>query len=194
MKARRRGLAIALGGVAWLGGVVTLETTYQETNDSFPVAFPLLALLAGLSVGWGLWTAAMSLDLKAARIGARLVAAAAAALGIGFGLDLVPGDAFLGFLLAYSVGLFVLPIGFIVLGIGLLRSSVIPQWASWIALSVAAVGGVTYGFHAVAPEIWDPSDVVWYAAIGVGWLLLGVAVAGSHPTWEAPTGGLILRT
>lgn len=161
--------------MAWLAGIVVLELMYQESDGSFPMAFPLLALFAGLSVGWGLWSMARSIDGRTARLGSRLVGASAMVLGVGFGLALLPGDTFLGFLLAYSVGLFVLPVAFIVLGLGVLRSVVFPSWAKWVPLATAAAGAITYGFHALAPEVWDPSDAVWYACIGVSWLLLGFA-------------------
>lgn len=91
------------------------------------------------------------------------------------GLELLPGDTFLAFLLAYSVGLFVLPAAFIVLGLGVLRSVVFPGWAKWVPLATAAAGAITYGFHALASEVWDPSDAVWCTCIGVSWLLLGLA-------------------
>ncbi len=175
MTARVRGFIISAGGVAWLAGIVVLELMYEESDDSFPIAFPLLALFAGLSVGWGLWSVARTIDRRTARLGSRLVGASAAVLGVGFGLELLPGDTWLAFLLAYSVGLFVLPVAFIVLGLGVMRSVVFPGWAKWVPLTTAAAGAITYGFHALAPEVWDPSDAVWYACIGVSWLLLGLA-------------------
>lgn len=174
--------------MAWLAGIVVLELMYEGSDDSFPIAFPLLALLAGLSVGWGLWSVARSIDRRTARLGSRLVGVSATVLGVGFGLALLPGDTFLGFLLAYSVGLFVLPVAFIVLGLGVLRSVVFPGWAKWVPLATAAAGAITYGFHALAPETWDPSDAVWYACIGGSWLLLGLAslsIPYSSPDDEA---------
>ena len=161
--------------MAWLAGIAVLELTYEGSDDGFPIAFPILALFAGVSVGWGLWSVARSIDRRTARLGSRLVGASATVLGVGFGLELLPGDTFLAFLLAYSVGLFVLPVAFIVLGLGVLRSVVFPGWAKWVPLTTAAAGAVTYGFHALAREVWDPSDAVWYASIGVSWLLLGLA-------------------
>jgi hypothetical protein len=168
-------LIVSTGGLAWLAGVVVLESTYVDSDASLPIAFPVLALFAGVSVGWGLWSVARSIDLRVARLGSRLVGASATALGGGFGLELLPGDTGLGFLLAYSFGLFVLPIALIVLGLGVLRSVVFPGWAKWVPPATAAAGLVTYGFHALAPEIWDPSDAVWYISIGVSWVLLGLA-------------------
>lgn len=172
---RIRGFIISSGGLAWLTGIVILETMYEESDDSLPQSFLLLALLAGLSVAWGLWSAARSLDRRTARVGTRLVGASAGVLGVGFGLDLLPGDSWLAFLLAYTVGLFVLPVAFLVLGLGVRRSAVFPRWAKRIPLAVTAVGVLTYGFHALAREVWDPSDAVWYSCIGVGWFLLGLA-------------------
>ncbi len=148
---------------------------FDPAEDSLPVAFLLLAPLAGLCVMWGCWGAAPSLDSKLGRVGLRLVGACAAALGVGFGLDLIP-DMFLAFLLAYTVGLFVLPAAFLVLGLGVRTSGVFPGWAKWVPFAAAGAAIVTYGFHALAREVWDPSDAVWYTAIGIAWVLLGVAI------------------
>jgi hypothetical protein len=98
----------------------------EGSDDSFPMAFPVLALFAGLSVGWGLWSVARSLDRATARLGSRLVGASATILGVGFGLELLPFDTWLAFFLAYTVGLFLLPVAYIVLGLGVLRSRVLP--------------------------------------------------------------------
>lgn len=170
-----RGLVIAAGGTAWLAGVAVLELTYSESDESFPTLFPVLALLAGISVGWGLWSVARSMDRTTARLGSRLVGASSAVFGVGFGLELLPGDTFVAFLLAYTVGLFVLPAAFFVMGVGVIRSVVFPGWAKWVPLSTAATGAITYGFHALARQVWDPSDAVWFLSVGVSWLLLGLA-------------------
>lgn len=170
-----RGFIVASGGLAWLTGIVILETLYEESDESLPQAFLLLALFAGLTVAWGLWSVARSLDRRTGRLGSRLVAASAGVLGVGFGLDLLPADTWLAFFLAYYVGLFVLPVAFLVLGLGVRRSSVFPRWAKWVPLAVTAAGTFTYGFHALGRQIWDPSDAVWYSCIGVGWFLLGLA-------------------
>ncbi len=170
-----RGLVIAAGGTAWLAGVAVLELTYSDSDESFPPLFPVLALFAGLSVGWGLWSVARSMDRPAARLGSRLVGVSSAVFGIGFGLDLLPGDVFIGFLLAYTVGLFVLPVALVFMGVGVIRSAAFPRWAKWVPLSTAAAGAITYGFHALAREVWDPSDAIWFICVGVGWLLLGLA-------------------
>lgn len=175
MTARTRGLTITAGGVAWLVGIFVLETTYVESDDGLPAEFLILALFAGLAAGWGLWSMARSLDNRLSRLGVRLVGLGTAAFGIGFGLDLLPFDVFVGFLLAYTFGLFVLPAGFLVFGVGVLTSEVFPRWARWVPLSVAAMAVVTYGFHALAREIWDPSDAVWFTSLGIGLVLLGLA-------------------
>lgn len=44
MTARARGFIISAGGTAWLAGIVVLELMYEESDDSFPIAFPLVAL------------------------------------------------------------------------------------------------------------------------------------------------------
>jgi hypothetical protein len=175
MTEKRRGWLISAGGVAWLIGVLVVEMTYTDTDDDLPLIFLVLALFAGLVAGWGIWSMAGSLDNRLARIGGRLVGLSSALLGIGFGLDLLPFDTGIGFLLAYSFGLFILPFGFLLLGIGAIRSAVFPGWARWVPLSVAAVAALTYGFHAMARDVWDPPDAVWFISIGVGWSLLGLA-------------------
>jgi len=45
-----RGCIISSGGLAWLTGIVVLETMYEASDSSLPQAFLLLALFAGLSV------------------------------------------------------------------------------------------------------------------------------------------------
>jgi hypothetical protein len=110
----------------------------------------------------------------------RSVAVCSAVLGLGFGLDAFP-DFWLGFLLAYWVGLFLLPAAFLLLGVGVTRSIVFPSWGKWIPFSVVGIAALTYGFHAVARDVWDPPDAVWFIALGVGWILLGRAIAGFKP-------------
>jgi hypothetical protein len=189
MTAKARGFIVSAGGLAWLAGIVVVESMYTESDGLLPVTFLVLALCAGVSVGWGLWSVARSIDLRIARLGSRLVAASASALGVGFGLELLPSDTGLGFLLAYTFSLFVLPIALVVLGLGVQRSVVFPGWAKWVPPATAGAGVVTYGFHALAPEIWDPSDAVWYLSIGVSWVLLGLA--SLTIPYGAPRGGIV---
>jgi hypothetical protein len=108
---------VTLGGLVWLVGVLILELTYDPSQDDLPISFSILALVAGLAVGWGCWTAASSLETRLGRIGLRSVGGCSLALGVGVGLDLIP-DMFLAFLLAYTVGLFLLPLAFLVLASG----------------------------------------------------------------------------
>ncbi len=171
----RRGWFISAGAVAWLVGVIILELTYTDSDDELPIIFLVLALFAGISVGWGIWLMAGTLDYRLARIGGRLVGLSSWLFGVGFGLDLLPFDTGIGFLLAYSFGLFVLPLGFLLLGVGVLPSPVFPGWAKVVPLAVAAVAAITYGFHALARDVWDPPDTVWFISMGIGWFLLGVA-------------------
>lgn len=180
-----RGWLISAGGIAWLVGVLVVETTYTDTDDDLPVIFLVLALFAGLAAGCGIWSMARSLDNRLARIGGRLVGLSSAIFGIGFGLDLLPFDAGIGFLLAYSFGLFILPFGFVLLGIGVLHSAVFPGRAKWVPLSVAAMATITYGFHALARNVWDPPDAVWFISLGIGWFLLGLASARIPPPASA---------
>jgi hypothetical protein len=90
-------------------------------------------------------------------------------------LDLIP-DMFLAFFLAYTVGLFLLPMAFLVFGIGVTGSTVYPGWAKWLPYAVFVTAVVTYGFHALARDVWDPSDAVWFGALGLGWVILGLAI------------------
>jgi len=176
MTPAKRGMVVVLGGLAWLAGVLILELTFDPDTDSLPLSFSLLATFAGAAVGWGCWRAASELDGGLGRLGMRATAACSAALGLGFGFDLIP-NFWIGFLLAYSFGLFILPVALLLLGIGVVRSQVFPTWAKVVPFALLAVAAVTYGFHALARDVWDPSDAIWYFAIGVGWVLLGVAIA-----------------
>jgi hypothetical protein len=175
MTGQSRGWVISAGGIGWLVGVLVLGTTYTDTDEGLPVIFLVLAVFAGFAAGWGIWSMARSLDNRLARIGGRLVGLSSGLFGVGFGLDLLPFDTGIGFLLAYSFGLFVLPLGFLLLGVGVLPSTVFPGWAKWVPLTVVAVAAITYGFHALARNMWDPPDAVWFFTIGVGWILLGLA-------------------
>lgn len=186
MSQRTRGLSVAFGGLVWLAGVLILELTYDTAADDLPLSFSLLAGVAGIAVGWGCWSAASPLDGRLGRIGMRSVAVCSAVLGLGFWLDAIP-NMWLGFLLAYSVGLFVLPFAFLILGIGAARSVVFPTWGKWIPFSVTGVAVVTYAFHALAREVWDPPDAVWFVALGVGWILIGMAIIGFAPGARAVT-------
>lgn len=155
--------------------MLILETTLDPGDDDLPLSFLLLAVLAGALVLIGCWNASSALETKLGRAGMRSVALCSGILGIGFGLDVIPGM-FLGFLLAYTVGLFVLPAAFLALGLGVARSDVYPAWAKWLPFAVFAVAAVTYGFHALARDVWDPADAVWFSALGGGWVLLGMAI------------------
>ncbi len=159
----------------WLAGIVVLEVQHDPESDSVPLAFAAFAG-AGALVCLGMWVAARTWPRRIARVSARLMAACALMVGLGFGADLLPFDTFLAFLVSYTVLLFLLPVAFAALGLVALRSD-LPRWAGWSALAVAASAVVTYGFHALARDIWDPPDAVWFTAVGGGWVLLGVAMA-----------------
>ena len=177
VKWRSPGSAVVLGGILWLAGVVVLEAQHDQESDSLPPAFPALAVLAGALVCRGMWVAARTWPRRMARVSARLMAACALMLGLGFGAHLLPFDTFLAFLVSYTVLLFLLPVAFAALGVVALRAPPLPHWAGWSALAVAASAVVTYGFHALARDVWDPPDAVWFIAVGGGWVLLGVAMA-----------------
>lgn len=191
MRHRTNGILVSLGGLAWLTGVLILETTLDAGDEDLPISFLLLAVLAGALVLVGSWNSASALETRLGRAGMRSVALCSGVLGVGFALDVIPAM-FLGFLLAYTVGLFVLPAAFLALGLGVLRSPVYPAWGKWLPFAIFAVAAVTYGFHALARDVWDPADAVWFSALGGGWVLLGIAIggfrdakAGAH-TPEAP--------
>lgn len=175
MTLRRAVIATILGGVMWLAGVLILELTYDPELDSLPISFEVLATAAGIAVAWGCWRAARAVEKPMGRFGFRAVAVCSGVFGVGFGIGAVP-DFFLGFFLTYTVGLFVLPVAFLVMGFGVRRSSVFPGWARWVPFATVAVAVITYGFHALAREIWDPSDAVWFATLGGAWILLGLAI------------------
>ena len=139
----------------------------------------------------GFWLQRRSLDTELGRVALRLVGASAAALGLGFGFDLFSDDMFLVFLLAYTVGVFLMPVASLVLGLGVRNSRVFPQWAKWIPFSLPGFALLALGFQVLAPELWDPSDAVWFLAIGVGWILMGLAVAGFKVGWEDRTPGTL---
>lgn len=173
---RRAGANLVLGGVLWLAGVVVLETLMESLVDDLPIGFRLLALAAGIAVAWGQWQLASALTARLARVGARIGAIGAGAVGLGFGIG-----GFLGFSLSYVGLLFVVPLGLILLGLGLIGTTDLDRWGRWIPLLAAAVAVITYGFHALARTIWDPSDLVWFIGMGLGWLLLGIATLTRSP-------------
>jgi hypothetical protein len=175
----KEGTAVTFGGLAWLIGVLLLELTHNPQSDSLPLAFEILATVAGIAVGWGCWRAGSAVDRPMGRVGFQAVAVCSGALGIGFGIGAVP-DFFLGFLLSYTVGLFVLPVAFLLMGFGLTRSQVYPAWAKWVPFATVAVAATTYGFHALARDIWDPSDAIWYVTLGAAWILIGQAIRRSN--------------
>ncbi|HVE75913.1 MAG TPA: hypothetical protein VND22_03995 [Actinomycetota bacterium] len=104
------------------------------------------------------------------RVGAILCAVTCLLMGV----SMVVGS-FLSFLVLYWGGLFVLPVAALVLGLGMVRGGGLPWWGSAPVLLIPAVGVVTYGFHTLARETWDPPDVVYFTTLGVAWALLGWA-------------------
>ena len=150
----------------WLAGVALLESGVDV--DSFVVR--ACFLVAGLSAGLGLWGLRARLPSRVARLGAMWTAVTAAVVGVGFALG-----SFVGFMLVYVGQLFLIPLGMALLAVGLWRRGGLPRWAKWIPVLMAVAGLVTYGFHAVARDVWDPPDAVFFIIIGVGWVLLGLA-------------------
>jgi hypothetical protein len=107
------------------------------------------------------------------------VAAILVALGFAFG-------SFGGFLLVHTSHLFAIPIGLVMLAVGLLRGGGLTSWARWIPVFMAGVGLITYGFHAMARDIWDPADAIVFIVVGVGWLLLGAGDISLSLPWTGP--------
>ena len=147
-----------------------------------------LFLLAGILIAFDLWRLRSHLPSRLARAGAAVTAVAALLTGVGFAIG-----SFAGFLLAYAGELFIIPAGLALLGIGLWRGGGLPAWAPWIPVVLAGAGLITYGFHALAREIWDPPDAMLFVILGAGWMLLGAAaVSGPRRRWRqasSPTRG-----
>lgn len=167
----RTGGALLAGGAMWLGGVGLLESGVDV--DSFAVRGCFFA--AGLLVGLGLWGLRARLPSTVAKVGSTLTAVTAALVAVGFALG-----SFVGFLLVYVGLLFVIPLGMVILAVGLWRGGGLPGWATWIPAFMAGAGVITYGFHALARDIWDPPDAMLFIIIGAGWVLLGIAAIASH--------------
>jgi len=154
------------GGAIWLTGVFFLESGHDPGSVEVRAAF----LVAGLLIAAGIFVSRSWLPARTARLGAICSAVAGLAIGIGFA-----AGSFMGFLLVYFGVLFALPLGLGLLGVGLWRGGGMPPWAAWIPVLLAAAGAVTYGFHALARQVWDPPDSVMFIIYGVGWMLLGIA-------------------
>ena len=166
----RTGSALLAGGGIWLGAVALLESGVDV--DSFAVRGCFFA--AGLLVGLGLWHLRARLPSTVARVGSMLTAVTAALVAAGFALG-----SFAGFLLVYVGLLFLISVGMVILAVGLWRGGGLPGWATWIPAFLAGAGLITYGFHALARDIWDPPDAMLFIIVGAGWVLLGIAVTMS---------------
>lgn len=141
--------------------------------DSFAVR--ACFFVAGLLAGLGLWGLRTPLPSLVAKCGAMLTAFTVALVAVGFAIG-----SFAGFLLVYVGQLFLIPLGMVILAVGLWRRGGLPAWATWIPAFMAGAGLVTYGFHALARDIWDPPDATLFVIIGAGWVLLGIAAIASH--------------
>jgi len=172
------GGALLAGGALWLGAVVRLESGGDVDSTDVRTLF----LLAGLLIAFDLWRLRAHLPSRLARAGAAVTAVAAFLTGVGFAVG-----SFVGFLLAYTNELFVIPVGLALLGLGLWRGGGLPAWASWIPVVLAAAGLITYGFHALAREIWDPPDAMLFVILGVGWMMLGAAAVSTGSRWRRAT-------
>lgn len=158
--------SLLAGGALWLAGVALLESGQDVESVVVRIAFAL----AGTSTAYGLVGLWPRLPARAARIG--LVVSAVSCFAVGFGFA---ASGFVGFILAYSGILFGIPVGLAMLGFGVRKGGGLPRWAQWIPVILAAAGAVTYSFHALARDVWDPSDAVMFVLLGIGWMLLGIA-------------------
>lgn len=173
---RRNGLALLAGGVLWLTGVVLLESGTDVDSLAVRATF----LVAGLLLAVDLYVLRSRLPARTAKVGVICSALTCAGIGVGFA-----SGGFIGFLLAYYGLLFTLPLGLVLVGIGLRTGGGLPSWAVWIPVLLAAAGAITYGFHALAPDLWDPPDSVMFIILGVGWLLLAAAALSPFRSVEA---------
>lgn len=167
----RVGGALLAGGALWLSAVARLEAG----GDVDSIDVRTLFVVAGLMIALDLWRLRTRLPSRLARTGAALTAAAVLLTCVGFGIG-----SFTGFLLAYTGELFLIPLGLALLSLGLWRGGGLPPWAAWIPVVLAGAGLITYGFHALAREIWDPPDAMLFVILGAGWMLLGVAALGAE--------------
>ncbi len=168
----RTGWALLTGGVLWLGAVALLESG----GDVDEIGVRALFLVSGLLIALDLGRLRSRLPSPVARLGAAVTMVAALMTGVGFGMG-----TYAGFLLAYTGELFLVPLGLALLGLGLSRGGGLTTWAPWIPVVLAGAGLITYGFHALARDVWDPPDAMLFVILGVGWMLLGVAALGSKP-------------
>jgi hypothetical protein len=168
----RTGWALLTGGVLWLGAVALLESG----GDVDELGVRALFLVSGLLIALDLGRLRSRLPSPVARLGAAVTMVAALMTGLGLGMG-----TYAGFLLAYTGELFLVPLGLALLGLGLSRGGGLTTWAPWIPVALAGAGLITYGFHALARDVWDPPDAMLFVILGVGWMLLGVAALGSKP-------------
>lgn len=166
----RIGGALLAGGALWLGAVARLESGGDADSSDVRTLF----LLAGLLIAFDLWRLRTRLSSRVARAGAAVTATAALLTGAGFAIG-----SFAGFMLAYTGELFLIPLGLALLGLGLWRGGGLPRWAPWIPIALAGAGLITYGFHALAREVWDPPDAMLFVILGAGWMMLGAAAAST---------------
>ena len=86
----------------------------ESTSTHFAVRGCFFA--AGLLVGLGLWGFRARLPSKVAKVGATLTAVTAALVAVGFALG-----SFVGFVLVYVGQLFLIPLGMVILAVGLVE-------------------------------------------------------------------------
>jgi len=157
-----------------------LET--GSDSDSWPVRVTFGA--AGLAAAVGLVGVARQLQSRWSRYGANFTGLSAGLAGAGIALG-----SFAGFLAAYVGILFAMPLGALVMGVGLFREPLSARWVRWVPLLLVMIAVVTYGFHALAREVWDPPDSVLFLSVG-GFLALlgaGMSAANVHTTVAATT-------
>jgi len=157
--------------VALLQAGVDLDTAASVAPRS---GFGLGGLLIGIGAFFGL---GRNLPSRTARVGAAMSGVTLLLTGLGLTIG-----TYFGFLLGYFGLLFLHPISLLLLGFGLLRSGGLARWARAVPLVMLAVAALTYGFHALFPQVWDPPDALLFTVVGVGWLLLGLAAIRGEET------------
>jgi hypothetical protein len=149
-----------------VGDVECAGRPLRETSDIDPISFVglflILIALAGLVVRV---QAAGRLSLPG-KIGIALIALGAATfLLIGLGVITPSDDSMPGFVISAGASI---AIGLILLGITILRSRVLPAWATWL-LIIGALALLGFNDQDIRVLLLIPFGVAW---LGIGYVLL----------------------
>lgn len=177
---RRAGLLLIMGGAAWLTGALSAGAVMESSEEALPLPVALLGALAGLAVGWGGALVSSHLSRPLARVGVRTMAVCAVLLGLGlaprssaFTESVLANSVLVYLLVVVAVGVlfYVMPVVFMVLGVGLIGGDDMGRWGGWALLATGVAGVIAY---------WLPTAFVsspwWLIVPGIGWLLLGLVV------------------